>query len=280
MSRLLIDEPPLQVLPSLAVLIGLNEAIALQQLHYWLINTNRDGERTAHFRNGRWWVYNSYAQWQRQFPFWSERTVRRTFTSLEKRGLTISEQPELAEREARKWYTIGYEVLESLSRGTDQIRPDCPDGCGQDEPMDAANPDTSIGSNWPDGSGQSGHIFHAETTSETTTENTHKKPVGVFSKHDLEICRRYAQWLHDTGQGIDKPEGFAKACWRTGIDDRKIDKFLVDEATRAAGPSAGPQLIPCNECSKMVSGPCSDDWIECPIAKPPEVKRGLTQTAT
>ena len=35
-SKLLIDEPPLQVLPSLALKIGLNEAIILQQVHYWL----------------------------------------------------------------------------------------------------------------------------------------------------------------------------------------------------------------------------------------------------
>lgn len=36
MSKLLIEEPPLQVLPSLAVTIGLNEAIIIQQIHYWL----------------------------------------------------------------------------------------------------------------------------------------------------------------------------------------------------------------------------------------------------
>ena len=35
MSKLLINEHPLQVLPSLATKIGLNEAIVLQQIHYW-----------------------------------------------------------------------------------------------------------------------------------------------------------------------------------------------------------------------------------------------------
>jgi len=35
-SSLLINESPLQVLPSLAVLVGLNEAIVLQQTHYWI----------------------------------------------------------------------------------------------------------------------------------------------------------------------------------------------------------------------------------------------------
>lgn len=36
MSKLLIDDYPIQVLPKLAKVIGLNEAIILQQLHYWL----------------------------------------------------------------------------------------------------------------------------------------------------------------------------------------------------------------------------------------------------
>lgn len=36
MSKLLIDDYPIQVLPKLAKEIGLNEAIFLQQVHYWL----------------------------------------------------------------------------------------------------------------------------------------------------------------------------------------------------------------------------------------------------
>ena len=36
MSNLLIDDYPILVLPKLANEIGLNEAIVLQQMHYWL----------------------------------------------------------------------------------------------------------------------------------------------------------------------------------------------------------------------------------------------------
>ncbi len=47
-SSLLIEESPLQVLPSLAKAIGLNEAIFAQQLHYWLRGKSgkeHDGKR-------------------------------------------------------------------------------------------------------------------------------------------------------------------------------------------------------------------------------------------
>jgi hypothetical protein len=70
MSKLLINEYPLMVLPSLAVRIGLNEAIFIQQLHYWL-------EKAGTEKQGRKWVYNTYQDWEKQFPFWSNATLRR-----------------------------------------------------------------------------------------------------------------------------------------------------------------------------------------------------------
>lgn len=101
-TRLLIDEPPLQVLPSLAVALGLNEAIFVQQLHYWL-------RRAPHWRDGRPWVYNSYPQWRRQFPFWDERTIKRIVLGLEGAGIVASTQHYNASPTDRtKWYTLNY----------------------------------------------------------------------------------------------------------------------------------------------------------------------------
>lgn len=74
---LLFDAPPLVVNVSLASEVGLNEAIVLQQIHYWQEKLDRP-------------VYNTYNQWQEQFPFFSSRTVRRTITNLETAGLIIS----------------------------------------------------------------------------------------------------------------------------------------------------------------------------------------------
>ena len=55
MSNLLIEEPPLQVLPSLALAVGLNEAIILQQMHYWLKIKQQASDKYADsFRDGRW----------------------------------------------------------------------------------------------------------------------------------------------------------------------------------------------------------------------------------
>lgn len=78
MTNLLINEPPLQVLPSLALEIGLNEAIVLQQVHYWL-------HISRHKYKGKKWFYKTYDEWLDEFPFWSKNTVVRAINSLEKK---------------------------------------------------------------------------------------------------------------------------------------------------------------------------------------------------
>ncbi len=110
--RLLIDELPLQVLPSLAVAIGLNEAIVLQQIHYWL-------QRSTNERDGRCWVYNSVKEWQAQFPFFSNATLRRTLESLEKQGLIVTAKHNRAAFDRTKWYAIDYEALAALTAPED-----------------------------------------------------------------------------------------------------------------------------------------------------------------
>lgn len=112
-SNLLIDDEPLQVLPKLAVAIGLDEAIVVQQLHYWLNPKRKSGK----IINGRRWIYNTYAEWREtNFPFWSEIHIKRTFLILEKCGIIVSCQPEGA-FSRRKYYRINEGFLLKAKRG-------------------------------------------------------------------------------------------------------------------------------------------------------------------
>lgn len=106
MSNLLINEPPLLVLPRLAKAIGLNEAIIVQQLHYWLENP-----KVGVTRDGFKWVFNTYDEWRENFPFWSIPTIQRTFISLEKRGIVISAQLDAKKHDQKKYYRINYDKL-------------------------------------------------------------------------------------------------------------------------------------------------------------------------
>lgn len=127
MSRLLIDEPPLQVLPSLAREIGLNEAIMLQQIHYWLLKSGNEFE-------GAKWFYKTLEEWQTEFPFWSAMTIRRTLGSLEKQKIIKIGNFNKKKFDKTKWYTIDYQRVNRRCVQNEQTScSNCTDGCVQNE---------------------------------------------------------------------------------------------------------------------------------------------------
>lgn len=112
MSNLLISEAPLIVLPSLAKAIGLNEALVLQQVHFWI------GQSVNEY-DGLKWMYRTDEKWIEEFSFWSESTLRRAVTSLKKSGLIRVEK--LARHfggnsfDQKKYYTVIYPAVDLLA---------------------------------------------------------------------------------------------------------------------------------------------------------------------
>ena len=142
---LLISEPPLQVIPTLAVKIGLNEAMFLQQVHYWSL-------RAATQHGGHVWVYNTVKQWHEQFPFWSEDTITRIIKSLRESGLLVVERLSPDKRDKTNFYRVDYVLL---ARICDSI----PASCGNIETRKLRQPIPA----------SCGNVL-TETTTETTTE--------------------------------------------------------------------------------------------------------------
>ena len=104
-NNYLLNEYPLLVLPTLAKLIGLNKAIVLQQVHYWLL---KNEQNESAIKNGKIWCYQSYTKWQEQFPFWDIQTIRRIILSLEEDKILISANFNKLKIDKTKWYTIDY----------------------------------------------------------------------------------------------------------------------------------------------------------------------------
>lgn len=158
MSKLLLDGEPLVILPKLAAAIGLNEAIILQQLHYWL-------EKSKNVRDGFRWVYNTYEEWQKQFPFWSESTIKRTIKKLEGQHLIIVGKYNKLKIDNTKWYRIDYEVLQNIENNTtgqnDQT-------CNQNDQTTGQNDQTNR-AKWSGGRGNMDRPL-PEITTETTTD--------------------------------------------------------------------------------------------------------------
>jgi len=155
MSNLLFNEPPLVVSPSLAVAIGLNEAIVLQQMHYWL-------QSSKHEHEGYKWIYNSYRQWREQFPFWSEDTIARTIRGMETKGYIKSGNFNKMKVDKTKWYRIDYDALGKLESCATMTAT-----CGDED------------RNLPSPTGQNAATV-PETTTETTTREGETPPADYL----------------------------------------------------------------------------------------------------
>lgn len=113
-NELFIDKSKTLIINTdLALVLGdLNEAIVLNQLNYWLGINRKAGKN---FIDDRYWVYNSYSDWKaKDFPYWSEKTIQRTFTRLENKGVVISANYNKLGIDKTKWYTIDTEKLQEL----------------------------------------------------------------------------------------------------------------------------------------------------------------------
>jgi len=64
--------------------------------------------------------------------------------------------------------------------------------------------------------------------------------VGVGSRFSLAECRRYAEHLNSTGQGITNPGGYATKIHRSGEADDLIAAFLE--------PAESTKLIDTSQC--------------------------------
>ena len=213
MNSLLINEPPLQVLPSLAKEVGLNEAIMLQQMHYWLSKT------TSEF-NGERWFYKTLNEWQSELPFWSAMTIRRILENLEKQKLVKVGNFNKKRFDKTKWYTIDYKCLN--------------DRCVQNEQTMC-----SIRTHGCVQNGQTNTIDYTETTSENNNNGQKEKAEKVtWTKETNEVIeylnnktgKRYSAKTKKTAQLIHKlfNNGFSLDDLKRVIDI-KAQQWLNNE---------------------------------------------------
>lgn len=92
--------------------IGLNGAIAIQIIHYWISQYERQ-KKEKNFFDGRYWHYSSYDEMhEKYFPFISAvKTVKSVFLNLERIGVLLSGT---FGGGRKKWYTIDYDKLNRL----------------------------------------------------------------------------------------------------------------------------------------------------------------------
>lgn len=108
--------------------------------------------------------------------------------------------------------------------------------------VEEATPDETIVSQDETSTGENTVVNQGIVTGGTNKNNnkdllnTHTQTgVGVCSKFSLEECKRFAEHLQKTGQGITNPGGYATAIFRSGEADTQIEAFLNPPATVESG---------------------------------------------
>jgi len=241
-------EPPLVVSPTLAKLCGLNEAIFIRQLHYWL-------ERSEHVRDGRRWVYNTYAEWRAQFPWSSDSTIRRTVARLVRSGVVLKARYNTLATDQTTWYSLDYGrlrqlILESLVGAaipygqTDQFP------CGQNDHMDVVKMTTCNESNCTDVTRDYSHRPHtidyqrlppppppdSRPCDESAPEKTHGEGVVVTTGITAAagVQAQLIETLHQYGINDPTAGRIADLPWVTpGLIEREWQEILQCEGVKS-----------------------------------------------
>ena len=124
-------EQPLVVDKTLAKLIGLNEALVLQQIEYWT-NIKEKADMKCNktlnesYADGYYWTYNTIEEWTEEFPFWSYSSVRRILENLRKKNLVVTNNYNKKGYDRTLWYRVNHEKLIELDEKSNTISAKCP----------------------------------------------------------------------------------------------------------------------------------------------------------
>jgi hypothetical protein len=111
--RVDVDPTVLTITPGLAEEIGLNQCLVLRQLAY-LIKVSK------HYREGRWWTYQSLNDLKACFSFWSKRTINRAIHKLvdELNLICIRQDFNKREGDNTRWFSLNIDEIAALKSVT------------------------------------------------------------------------------------------------------------------------------------------------------------------
>lgn len=154
--------------PHLGYLLGCCAALILQQTYYWC---RKNQEKGRNFRDGFYWTYNTYREWEEHLRGFDERTIRRNIVTLAEKKLLIIGRYNKRSYDKTNWYRVNEPVLQQLM---------------EDNPLPTVQNDQSHCPIWPVPlSNLAGPI--PETTAETTTETSLATAAPSLTETDQEL---------------------------------------------------------------------------------------------
>lgn len=123
---------------ALAKKYGLDEAVFLENLIFWVIRNRANGKN---FFDGRTWTYNSVRAFKELFSFWSTQQLRRVLDSLLKQGVIVKGNYNQNPYDRTLWYALADEDTFIKEYGQIDLPKPTNGVAGASEPIPDIKPD-------------------------------------------------------------------------------------------------------------------------------------------
>ena len=131
-------EKPYSFWPSEAVQHGIEKAVILYNLRFWL-TVNKAAGKEKHYHEGKWWTYNTAKALENLMPFFNRRSISRWLSELERDGVLLSGMFNKVAYDRTKWYTIPSEFSDGAIGQNDQSIGQDGQSNGQDDQWNGQN---------------------------------------------------------------------------------------------------------------------------------------------
>lgn len=149
----------------LAKTYGVEEAVLLNHLYYWIQHNAANGK---HLHDGRYWTYNSAQAFTEIFPFWNRKKIDRLIQNLKDSGAVIIGNYNEDARDRTRWFALSENVLcivENRPTHWTETSNECPENV---QPLPDSKP----------------------------VIKPNKKQENVFAPPTLQAVREYAESMH------------------------------------------------------------------------------------
>lgn len=96
---------------------GVHAAVLFENIRYWIAKNKANG---AHFHDGRYWTYSSYAAFAELFPYLTERQIKYALQKLRDAGMLITGNYNQQPFDRTMWYALGDGIFTENGDSIDQ----------------------------------------------------------------------------------------------------------------------------------------------------------------
>lgn len=204
---------------ALARIYGIEEAILIHNLHYWITENKAN---CRNFFDGRFWTFNSQRAYKDLFPYMSESKIKRAIANLIEKGIIMKGNHNENQYDRTNWYAFTDEGLALVQKYYMHWFKMTNGRVQNDRPIPNNKPNNNIYniSITPSGEGSDGDLFADDANSTLTMLSGEEIPMPVQTARPN--AEQTAEWFEDLWLAYERKGSKSKA-------KKEFEKLTEDE---------------------------------------------------